>query len=131
MYNNPTNCTQIFNNHEDYKKHLGSLFKTKSRLDNGAPKSMAFTHLRSKYYKQDLHQHRERRFENDNLVLRILKIRGRHQPDVHDEKHNQMGGFNSARASAGKLFTSHRKSDPNNMSTMQHKRSNSVRSFRS
>jgi len=71
---------------------------------------MGFTHLRSKYYKEEMHQHRERRFENDNLVLRILKIRGRNPAEL-DELNGR--GSVSVRAGGSRVFNSARKSDPN------------------
>jgi len=57
-----------------------------------------------------MHQHRERRFENDNLVLRILKIRGRNPAEL-DELNGK--GSASYRGNTSKIFGTARKSDPN------------------
>ena len=70
---NPTNFTQIFSNHDDYKKHLNNLFKIKGQVDSKAP--ARFKHLRPKTFKQELFDKRERQNENDHLVLKILKLR--------------------------------------------------------
>ena len=70
---NPTNLTQIFSNHDDYKKHLNNLFKIKGQVDSKAP--ARFKHLRPKTFKQELFDKRERQNENDHLVLKILKLR--------------------------------------------------------
>jgi len=70
---NPTNFTQIFSNHDDYKKHLKNLFKIKGQVDSKAP--ARFKHLRPKTFKQELFDKRERQNENDHLVLKILKLR--------------------------------------------------------
>ena len=37
---------------------------------------MKVTHLRPKTFKEDLYKKREIQQENDNLVLKILKLRG-------------------------------------------------------
>ena len=72
---NPRDYTEIFNNHNEYKHHLNSLFKVKGRVDSSEPRTSKFTHLRPKTFKQDAFREREVQVENDNLVLKILHIR--------------------------------------------------------
>ena len=61
--------------------HLNTLFNIKGMIDQKQPTTSKMPHLRPKSFKMDLYKKREVQNENDNLVLKILKLRGNNSAD--------------------------------------------------
>ena len=67
----------FYSNHSEYKRHLRTLFSIEGRVDHKMPESKKFTHLRPRNYNRQQYAKRESKIENDHLVIKILKLRGR------------------------------------------------------
>jgi hypothetical protein len=70
---NPRDFPQLFQEHQDYKRHISNIINAKALVDSRAP--TRFNHIRQKDFKEQFFKKRDQLHDNKLLVSKILNAK--------------------------------------------------------